>query len=177
MVLVAERLEPARAFIPNLRLVSPDLVRGGQPDPGGLPALKEAGLRSIICLSGGAGLVGLLRPGLGESRETVQERATADKLGLKFISIPLDVFSAPAMESIELFISSVRQEEHCPTFVHCLHGRDRTGLMTAVYRVVFQSWTADKAYAEMLECGFDMSRTNLSDALFTIAKQHAAGRG
>src|SRR6185437_14608663 len=181
MVLVAERLESAHGFIPNLRVVSPDLVRGGQPDPGGLPTLKEAGLRTIICLSGGgAGLVGLLSSGgksLSENRETQQERAQADKLGLKFISIPLDVFSAPPMESIELFISTISQEEHRPAFVHCLHGRDRTGLMTAVYRVVFQNWTADKAYAEMLQCGFDMSRTNLSDALFAVAKQRAAGRG
>jgi protein tyrosine/serine phosphatase len=180
MVLVAERLESAHAFIPNLRVVSPDLVRGGHPDPGGLSTLKDAGISTIICLSGGgSGLVGLMGGGrsMGENRETQQERAQADKLGMKFISIPLDVFSAPPMESIELFISTISQDEHRPAFVHCLHGRDRTGLITAVYRVVFQNWTADKAYAEMLECGFDMSRTNLSDALFYVAKQRTAGRG
>jgi protein tyrosine/serine phosphatase len=65
----------------------------------------------------------------------------------------------------------VKDTDQHPIFVHCLHGRDRTGLMTAVYRVHFDGWPVEKAYEEMLECGFDGERTNLSDALFQFAKR------
>ena len=175
MALASEQLQAAHRYIPNLRIVSDHLVRGGQPEPQGLHELKNAGVRTIISLCGGSiGLVNLLR-GSGracrEDPETVQEKATADKLGLQYISIPLDVFAEPPMEAIDQFLAVVNDPAHHAVFVHCLHGRDRTGLLTAVYRVMHDGWEAERAYAEMLDCGFDMSRTNLSDALFAIAKQ------
>jgi protein tyrosine/serine phosphatase len=173
MALATDKLETAREFIPNLRVVAPDIVRGGFPDTGGLHALQKAGVRTIICLSGGSTLVGLFRPAGAnvENRETAQERATVTKLGLNFVSIPMDVFGTVSEQVIEHFLSTITDPDNRPAFIHCLHGRDRTGLMTGVYRVACEQWSADRAYAEMLECGFDMSRTNLSDALFALAKR------
>jgi protein tyrosine/serine phosphatase len=170
MDLVTDKLEAARQLIPNLRVVSPHLVRGGHPEPAALKALQEAGIRTIICLSGNAGLLGAAAA-QRENPETVQEKSVAAKLGLNFISIPLDVFSEPPAGAIEQFLTAIGDQSNHPAFLHCLHGRDRTGLMSAVYRLTVDGWTADKAYAEMVACGFDISRTNLSDALFELAKK------
>ena len=41
-----------------------------------------------------------------------------------------------------------------PILVHCRHGADRTGLIMAMYRVVFQGWTKEQAKKEMLEGGY-----------------------
>lgn len=174
MALASEKLEAARRYIPNLRVVCEQLVRGGQPEPAALPHLKDAGITTIVSLCGAtSGLVGLLRASPArESSETVQERAAAKKLGLEFISIPIDVFGEPGLEPVEQFLRIARDPARAAVFLHCLHGRDRTGLLTAAYRVVLHGWTAEKAYGEMLECGFDMDRTNLSDVLFAVAKQH-----
>jgi protein tyrosine/serine phosphatase len=41
-----------------------------------------------------------------------------------------------------------------PVYVHCAGGRHRTGSMVAVYRMVHDGWTVDKAYDEMLAYDF-----------------------
>jgi len=38
--------------------------------------------------------------------------------------------------------------------LHCQHGADRTGLITALYRIVYQGWSKDQALEEMLQGGF-----------------------
>lgn len=35
-----------------------------------------------------------------------------------------------------------------PTFIHCLHGQDRTGLAVALFRIAHQFWPAKQAYQE-----------------------------
>lgn len=41
-----------------------------------------------------------------------------------------------------------------PVLVHCKHGADRTGLIVAMYRIVFQNWTKEEALDELLHGGF-----------------------
>lgn len=177
MPLYVEKLESAKRYIPNLRVVSEHVVRGGQPEPEGLKCLHDAGVRVIINLCGSSSLVSFFRnsssaPTCAETPEVAEERAMAKELGMEFISIPLDVFRQPKAENLQDFVNAISKANHdAPVFLHCLHGRDRTGLMTALYRVSCHGWDADKAYAEMLECGFDGNLTNLSDALFAYAKR------
>lgn len=174
MSINAEKLEAASRHIPNLRVVSNNLVRGGQPQPEGLKVLKDAGVKVVINLrSTESGLVSLFRKSATphSNPELEAEKKAARELGMKFIQIPLDVFGHPDEEHLDEFLSFVTGPECEPAFVHCLHGRDRTGLMLAVYRVVSDNWPVEKAYHEMIECGFDAERTNLSDALFAFAKK------
>jgi protein tyrosine/serine phosphatase len=36
-----------------------------------------------------------------------------------------------------------------PTLVHCEHGADRTGLVTALYRIAYQGWNKNAAIDEL----------------------------
>jgi len=38
--------------------------------------------------------------------------------------------------------------------VHCQHGADRTGMMTAIYRIAVEGWSKEDAIKEMTEGGF-----------------------
>ena len=40
-----------------------------------------------------------------------------------------------------------------------MHGADRTGMMSAVYRVAIQGWTKEEGLKEMKEGGFGFHRT------------------
>lgn len=40
------------------------------------------------------------------------------------------------------------------TYVHCLHGVDRTGFMVAAYRMSVENWTYKEAVKEMFSKGF-----------------------
>jgi len=48
----------------------------------------------------------------------------------------------------------LRQPQNGPFLIHCQHGADRTGLMSAMYRMVEQDWTADDALAELVGGGY-----------------------
>jgi protein tyrosine/serine phosphatase len=53
------------------------------------------------------------------------------------------------------FLELVNDPGNQPVFVHCKGGRHRTGVMTAVYRMTADGWTADKAYQEMKQYRFE----------------------
>jgi len=41
-----------------------------------------------------------------------------------------------------------------PIVVHCLYGSDRTGVVIAMYRIIFQNWTKEQALNEMENGGY-----------------------
>lgn len=43
----------------------------------------------------------------------------------------------------------IMQNAPKPLLVHCKYGADRTGLVVAMYRIVFENWTKEKALSEI----------------------------
>jgi protein tyrosine/serine phosphatase len=41
-----------------------------------------------------------------------------------------------------------------PVLVHCWHGSDRTGVVVAAYRIVFENWTKEAAISEFRNSDF-----------------------
>ena len=39
--------------------------------------------------------------------------------------------------------------------MHCQHGADRTGAMSALYRIAVQGWSKEEAIREMVHGGFN----------------------
>jgi len=48
----------------------------------------------------------------------------------------------------------LRNADKGPFLIHCQHGADRTGLMSAMYRMLEQGWKAEDALAELTEGGY-----------------------
>ena len=53
-----------------------------------------------------------------------------------------------------MFLQLVNDPANQPVYVHCAGGRHRTGVMTAVYRMTSDGWTADRAFKEMKDYKF-----------------------
>ena len=51
-------------------------------------------------------------------------------------------------------MSMLRKTENGPFLIHCQHGADRTGLMSAMYRMLEQDWSAEDALAELTDGGY-----------------------
>ncbi len=153
-------LKQAARRVPNLGVVSRVLVRGAQPEPGGLGLLKASGVRTVV--------------NLRNVDETVEEESRlARALGLKFVHIPMSVFESPSRSQVRRFLVLVDDPANQPVFVHCRQGQDRTGLMVGAWRIEKEGWSAGKAYAEMLHYGFHPFFLNISAALY----DHAARLG
>ena len=123
--------------------VTEHLYRGSQPDIASLEELKKLGITTIVDLRGES------------SRTREAERARAEALGMRFVSIPLGGFSAPNSAQLAQFFSLLRQTPSEKIFIHCRLGHDRTGVFVASYRIAFEHWTPDQALSEMNAFGFN----------------------
>ena len=75
-------------------------------------------------------------------------------LGLKLQRLHMKPWHSEE-EDVVAFLKIAANTNNYPIFVHCLRGADRTGLVCAMYRIVFCNWTRPEAIQEMKEGGFD----------------------
>lgn len=149
-------LIPAAQVIPNLHVVCPGIIRGGQPSTEGLRRLKAAGVRTVINLR-------------NEEVPVIREGSVVGALRMRYLTIPLNVFDQPSEAAIDQFLAAVKNPENQPLFIHCQYGQDRTGTMVAIYRLNAQGWTAAEAFEEMVALGFKPGLANLTGAVYGYA--------
>jgi tyrosine-protein phosphatase SIW14 len=142
--------EPRYAELPNFHQVSQQLYRGAQPRAGGLRKLASLGIKTIINLR-------------GADEGTSAEQKEAEALGLRYFSIPLPGLSRPPNEKVEQVLTIIKATENQPVFVHCNHGQDRTGVISAVYRITHDNWTSEQAKAEAKRYGMSWVQVGMKD--------------
>lgn len=127
--------------IARFALIRPGLARGGEPNQGGLHYLRDHGYRTVVSF-------------LTDSAES----SWVVNSGMRWIHIPMrsGLFSAqpPTQDQVQQFLSVVTDSTLYPVFIHCHAGKDRTGAMSAIYRMEACGWTKDEALAEMDSFGF-----------------------
>lgn len=123
-----------RPGLPNLFRVSDKYYRGAQPTPEGIKKLPKLGVRTIVNL-----------------RSLHSDDVSG--LPLSYQQIRVKAWHAEHEDAVR-FLKIVTAPANQPVFVHCQHGADRTGMMTAVYRIVVQGWSKEDAIREMTEGGY-----------------------
>jgi tyrosine-protein phosphatase SIW14 len=126
----APAMGEAVAGVPNFAVVSPVLSRGAQPTREGFRALRERGIRTIIALRWGH-----------------DDDAALAGLGLNSYRLRAKQWH-PETEDVVRAMKVILTPEYQPVFVHCQAGKDRTGLVVAVYRILVDGWSVDDAIAE-----------------------------
>ena len=119
--------------------------RGGQPDEEDFKNFAKLGIKTVI---------NLRHPYYFNKEGILKQKAIANGLGMTYINIPMYQYKPPTQEQINYFFSIINNPNNMPVFVHCWQGRDRTGIMTALYRVRCYHWNYDKAYNEMKNYGY-----------------------
>ncbi|MCG3181263.1 MAG: hypothetical protein BIFFINMI_03642 [Phycisphaerae bacterium] len=122
--------------LPNFFKVSNGLYRGAQPTDEGIGRLGQFGVRTVIDLRGAH-----------------DESEAVAAAGMDYVQIPCNAFD-PREEAVVQFLRLFAEPGNGPVFVHCLAGRDRTGLMVAAYRMAVQGWTHEQAIDELIRGGF-----------------------
>ena len=120
------------------------LYRSGEISPPELEHVAGAyGLRTVLSL---------LNPDVPES---AAERRAAERLGLRWINVPLPGNGASTPAQRERIKAVLFDPEAGPILVHCAAGTNRTGLAVGMYRLHRQGWTLDQVLSEMREYGFE----------------------
>lgn len=122
--------------------VSPGIFRGGQPtEEADYAMLAKQGVRTIL--------------NLRHERPLLQhEQQIARDHGLNFAAVPMNALERPTDETIIRALKILTDRRLQPVFIHCQHGKDRTGLVVGLYRVLFEKWARKDAHREMRRIGF-----------------------
>lgn len=115
------------------------LYRGAQPSREGIKTLHdELHVKTVIDLRDDA---------VSWEADAVKQQ------GMVYCRIASDA-AVVDPEKIHKFLDTLRSAAR-PVFIHCRQGRDRTGMELAIYRIVDQGWTRERAIDELYAHGFN----------------------
>ena len=129
------------AGVPNLHRVTPLIYRSAPPSAEGFHNLAKIGVKTVINL-----------------RRTVDDSPLAVGTGLALIHIKITTRHVTDGNGakIALALRALRdaQSPAGPVLLHCTHGADRTGIIAALWRMLYQGWSRDQALEELQQGGF-----------------------
>jgi protein tyrosine/serine phosphatase len=124
----------AAVHIDNFGKVDDHYYRGAQPKGDDFQALSRLGVKLLIDLA---------------AEGDQSEAGNAQAAGMRFVRIPMTTHEVPSPAVIAQFLSLVSNPANQPVYVHCIGGRHRTGVMTAIYRMTVDGWNNARAFSEM----------------------------
>jgi protein tyrosine phosphatase (PTP) superfamily phosphohydrolase (DUF442 family) len=139
------------AGIPRFQKVSDTLYRGAQPSDQSYPELAKLGVKTVLDLR---------KP---DEHSTSGEAKLVEAAGMHYVNVPMTGWETPTPAQIAQ-VSAV-MDTGGVVFVHCKQGRDRTGTVTAIYRIEHEGWANDRAYAEARDKGLRWYFSGLNNTI------------
>lgn len=123
----------------NLYRVTPAFYRSAQPNKEAFAALaNQVGIRTVVSL-----------------RVFYSDKPFTQGLPLRLATpIPMHTWHIEWEDVVKALKEVRRASPQAPVLVHCRRGADRTGLITALYRVLYEGWCKDAAIDEMMKGNF-----------------------
>jgi protein tyrosine/serine phosphatase len=122
--------------VPNLHRITPMLYRSEQPTALGMKNLEKLGIRTVINL-----------------RAFNHDDKEVEGTSLRTLRTRILTWDVDDKHVIEV-MRWLKQTENGPFLIHCQHGADRTGLMSAMYRILEQGWSPEDAMKELTDGGY-----------------------
>lgn len=122
----------------NFYRVDELLFRSAQLDGSYTAKLHELGIKSIV--------------NLRHFSRGGDRRAFGDQFWLS--NKPLQSWEIKPAQIADVLRTIRERQKEGAVLVHCYHGADRTGLVVAMYRVIYQGWSLDAARSEMIDGGY-----------------------
>ena len=130
--------------LPHFHTVSKGtLYRSGQPRGIGLAWVKHYGIRTLINLRS------------PDSDGTPEEKEFAAENGLNFHNFPIGSSHDEIEETVERFLAIADDKSNWPILVHCSRGKERSGVLSAIYRIEYERWSNEQALQETYNLGLE----------------------
>jgi len=113
----------------NLFALNDSVYRSEQPNKKAFKELENFGFKTIINFR----------------RIKIDERK-AKNTNLKLVNLPMRSSELTETKIVEA-LKTINEAEK-PVLLHCWHGSDRTGIIVAAYRIVFEKWSKEDAVSE-----------------------------
>lgn len=115
------------------------LYRGGQPTKAGLKELMKHGIHTVVNLRA-----------RNRDKKRILQFSSGNMISVHVPMFPFRLQESSIIEFLKIFTKTDKKV----IYVHCFHGVDRTGLMCAMYRIIFDGWDKTSAIEEMKHHGF-----------------------
>jgi len=141
--------------IDNFGRVDANLYRGAQPQGRDYADLRALGIKTIVNLT--------------SDDADPNERVLSEAAGMTYVAIPMTTRTVPTAAQLAQFLRLVNDPSEQPVYVHCVGGRHRTGVMTAIYRMTHDGWSGDRAFKEMkqFKYGADFLHPEFKDFVYS----------
>lgn len=126
---------PATAGIKNCYRLNDSIYRSAQPGATARAALGQLNIKAVLNLR-------------SSHRDPDFGRSTV----IQHYRVPMRAKEIQDAEIIKAL--RIIRESPKPLLVHCRYGADRTGLVIALYRVIFCEWSKQEAIEEMEKGGY-----------------------
>lgn len=145
----------------RFRVVTPGkFYRSGQFTAGGLRAIvRDAGIRTVINLQ--EENVDPFMPEEWLAKPKIRESELCRELGVRYVALfggeivpPEEAAKGKRPAVIDEYLRILDDPANYPVLLHCKAGLHRTGLMTAIYRMEYENWSAGRAMDELRANGF-----------------------
>lgn len=143
----------------NFTRVDATIACGGQPGPGAISAIKEAGFKSIVNL----------RTASEEGANPEAEKKAAEDAGINYFWLPF-VTASPDAGKVDEFLKAVADPANQPMLIHCASG-GRASMFWAIKRVMLDGWPVEKAMNELPDLSKNVSAP-LKAFVLDYLKQH-----
>lgn len=121
----------------NLYSVTPTFFRSAMLRRDDVARLRALGIKTVVSL-----------------RAFHNDEEVLRDSGIKAVHVPINTWAIGDRKVIQALRSIRAAEQHGPVLLHCQHGADRTGLITAMYRILYQQRSKEEALAEMKQGGY-----------------------
>ena len=118
--------------IRNFYKVSDGLYRSAQPDKKDMELMDTVGIKTVINL-----------------RRYHSDTYEAKNTSLKLERIKMNAGKIKDEDIIEA-LTLIKNSDK-PVLIHCWHGSDRTGIVVAMYRIIFENYSKEDAIKELRE--------------------------
>ncbi len=123
---------PSR-HLENFYKLDDKVYRSAQPGEEGFKELEQLGVRNVLSF-----------------RDYHADEAEGTSLKLFRVKMEAgEITDEKVVEALRII-----KKANGPILIHCWHGSDRTGLVSAMYRIVFQNWSKEDAIDELMHGGY-----------------------
>lgn len=123
----------------NLYKVDDKLYRSEQPIVDDVAAIHAQNIKTVINL---------------RYFDRNDDHQVFDDKEITLVNQPLLTWRIRPVEIAQVLYAIEREQQKGAVLVHCYHGADRTGIVVAMYRVIYQYWSIDEARQEMQQGNF-----------------------
>jgi protein tyrosine/serine phosphatase len=121
----------------NLFRMTPMLYRSAQLKYGDVALLKSLGIKTVVSL-----------------RAFHSDRKLLTESGIGMKQVRIYTWHIRDQEVIDALRAIRDAERDGPVLLHCQHGADRTGLISAMYRMAYEGWDKERAIDELMHGGY-----------------------